>query len=234
MRGQGFVSLEYLQELLQTSESTIRRDLAELERQGLLKRVHGGAEHLRFLSQEENMQEKAIKHVAEKQAIANCALQQIQDGETIFVDAGTTTAFLLEGLAQKAVRVVTNSIHHSARLVDLHVPTLMIGGQIKETTDACIGAAALEQVQALNFDRAFMGMNGLDQNWYYTPDPEEAALKKAVFQNASKVYVLADPSKYYQTAFVKVARVDAATLVTAQSQSSLMKRLEEKTEVLTA
>ena len=79
-----------------------------------------------------------------------------------------------------------------------------------------------------------MGMNGLDQNWYYTPDPEEAALKKAVFQNASKVYVLADPSKYYQTAFVKVARVDAATLVTAQSQSSLMKRLEEKTEVLTA
>lgn len=217
---------------MQTSESTIRRDLAELESQGLLKRVHGGAEHLRFLSREESMQEKAIKYVPEKQAIANGALKQVQDGETIFLDAGTTTAFLIEGLAQKSIRVVTNSIHHAARLVDLHVPTLMIGGQIKETTDACIGASALEQVQALNFDRAFMGMNGLDQDWFYTPDPEEAALKKAVLQNTSKAYVLVDPSKYYQTAFVKVAGVETATIVTSESNSSLVKRLVEKTEVL--
>lgn len=217
---------------MQTSESTIRRDLAELERQGLLKRVHGGAEHLRFLSKEESMQEKAIKHVPEKQAIAKRALLQVQDRETIFLDAGTTTAFLIEGLAQKSIRVVTNSIHHAARLVDLHVPTLMIGGQIKETTDACIGASALEQVQALNFDRAFMGMNGLDQNWFYTPDPEEAALKKAVLQNTSKAYVLVDSSKYYQTAFVKVADVEAASIVTSGSNSSLVKRLVEKTEVL--
>ena len=99
----------------------------------------------------------------------------------------------------RQVTVVTNSIHHAVKLVDLGISTRIIGGKVKHSTDASIGSTALEQIRQLNFDCAFIGAN------------------------AQKAYVLADASKLGQVTYAKVAEVEKVTIITNASEEGLLK-----------
>lgn len=173
-----FVNIEDLVTLLDTSESTVRRDLDELESEHKLHRVHGGAELPRSLKEEFTIQQKSIKNVQYKECVAQKAASFISDNDVIFVDAGTTNELLLNYITQTNVTVVTNSIHHAAKLVDKDIKTIIIGGHVKQTTDASIGTIAYQQIKQLNFDKAFLGINGIDEQFLTTPDLEEAVIKK--------------------------------------------------------
>ncbi|WP_156471263.1 DeoR/GlpR family DNA-binding transcription regulator, partial [Streptococcus sp. DD13] len=140
---QQFVHLDELITLLDSSESTVRRDLDELEAEGLLKRVHGGAEGRPRLQDEETISEKSVKNVQQKRAIAETAANMIQDQDLIFLDAGTSTGSIIPFLEGRQVTVVTNSIHHATRLVEINIPTMIVGGFVKQSTDASIGNFAL-------------------------------------------------------------------------------------------
>ena len=225
------VSLEKLVGLLDTSESTVRRDLDELESENKLRRVHGGAELPHSLQEEETIQEKSVKNLQEKKLIAQKAASLIKEKDVIFVDAGSTTAFLIKELERKDITVVTNSIHHAAQLVDKQIPTVIIGGGVKMTTDASIGGVALNQINQLHFDRAFIGMNGVDEGYYTTPDMEEGAVKRAILENAKQTYVLADSSKIGQSCFAKVAPIKRAIVITSKGHK-LLSAIKEKTEVI--
>ena len=227
-----FVSLEYLVKALDTSESTVRRDLDELESERKLRRVHGGAESLHFLQEEESNQEKSIKNIQEKTRIAQKAASLIQEYDVIFIDAGTTNELLVNELHDPSVTVVTNSIHHATKLVERNIPTVIIGGVVKRSTDASIGGVALNQIGQLNFDKAFIGMNGIDDGFFTTPDMEEGAVKRAILENAKRTYVLADASKLGQTSFAKVAPISCARLITNQTESEVIQKIKEKTEVI--
>lgn len=227
-----FVSLEYLVQALNTSESTVRRDLDELESERKLRRVHGGAESLHFLQEEESNQEKSIKNIQEKTKIAQKAASLIQEYDVIFIDAGTTNELLVNELHDPSVTVVTNSIHHATKLVERNIPTVIIGGIVKRSTDASIGGVALNQIGQLNFDKAFIGMNGIDDGFFTTPDMEEGAVKRAILENAKRTYVLADASKLGQTSFAKVAPISRARLITNQTESDVIQKIKEKTEVI--
>ncbi len=229
-----FVSLEYLVKALDTSESTVRRDLDELESERKLRRVHGGAESLHFLQEEESNQEKSIKNIQEKTRIAQKAASLIQEYDVIFIDAGTTNELLVNELHDPSVTVVTNSIHHATKLVERNIPTVIIGGVVKRSTDASIGGVALNQIGQLNFDKAFIGMNGIDDGFFMTPDMEEGAVKRAILENAKRTYVLADASKLGNTSFAKVAPVSRARLITNQTESKVIQKIKEKTEVIEA
>ncbi|GGE29367.1 DeoR/GlpR family DNA-binding transcription regulator [Streptococcus himalayensis] len=226
------VSLEQLTQVLQTSESTVRRDLDELEGEGKLRRIHGGAESLHSLQEEESNQEKSIKNVHEKQKIAQKAASLIREQEVVFIDAGTTNELLIRELTAKQVTVVTNSIHHATQLVEQQISTVIIGGMVKRSTDASIGGMALNQIGQLNFDKAFLGMNGISEECYSTPDMEEGAIKRAILENAKKTYVLADSSKIGYSSFAKVAPIKRASLITTKNASPLLQLLKEKTEVI--
>ena len=229
-----FVSLEYLVQALNTSESTVRRDLDELESERKLRRVHGGAESLHFLQEEESNQEKSIKNIQEKTKIAQKAASLIQEYDVIFIDAGTTNELLVNELHDPSVTVVTNSIHHATKLVERNIPTVIIGGVVKRSTDASIGGVALNQIGQLNLDKAFIGMNGIDDGFFTTPDMEEGAVKRAILENAKRTYVLADASKLGQTSFAKVAPISRARLITNQTESEVIQKIKEKTEVIEA
>jgi len=229
-----FVSLEYLVKALNTSESTVRRDLDELESERKLRRVHGGAESLHFLQEEESNQEKSIKNIQEKTKIAQKAASLIQEYDVIFIDAGTTNELLVNELHDPSVTVVTNSIHHATKLVERNIPTVIIGGVVKRSTDASIGGVALNQIGQLNFDKAFIGMNGIDDGFFTTPYMEEGAVKRAILENAKRTYVLADASKLGNTSFAKVAPISRARLITNQTESEVIQKIKEKTEVIEA
>lgn len=226
------VSIEDLVQELNSSESTVRRDLDELEAENKLRRIHGGAESLHSLQEEESNKDKAIKNVQEKSAIAKKAAELIKDFEVVFIDAGTTNELLVHELANPTVTVVTNSIHHAASLVERDIPTVIIGGKVKSSTDASIGGIALNQIGQLNFDKAFLGMNGIDDEFYSTPDLEEGSVKRAIIENAKKTYILADDSKIGVTSFVKVAPIKRAMIITNQCEPQRLKVLKEKTEVI--
>lgn len=229
---ENYVSLEDLMQLLNSSESTIRRDLGELEQEGRLHRVHGGAELFYSLQEELSNQEKSVKNSHIKKAIAQRASQLIYDNDVIFIDAGTTTEFLLPFLQAKNLTVVTNSIHHAARLVELSIETIIVGGYVKQTTDASIGNVALEQIRQMNFDKAFLGMNGVDDSYLTTPDMEEAVIKKAVLSNAKLAYILVDGTKIGQVSFVKVAPINDVTIITLGGSASILKQIKEKAKVI--
>ena len=139
---------------------------------------------------------------------------------------------MIPHLANRQVTVVTNSIHHAVKLVDLGISTRIIGGKVKHSTDASIGSTALEQIRQLNFDCAFIGANGVDANYFTTPDMEEAVIKRTVIANAQKAYVLADASKLGQITYAKVAEVEKVTIITNASEEELLKELKEKTRVI--
>ena len=231
LRKHKIVSLEKLVGLLDTSESTVRRDLDELESENKLRRVHGGAELPHSLQEEETIQEKSVKNLQEKKLIAQKASSLIKEKDVIFVDAGSTTAFLIKELEQKDITVVTNSIHHAVQLVDKQIPTVIIGGGVKMATDASIGGVALNQINQLHFDRAFIGMNGVDEGYFTTPDMEEGAVKRAILENAKQTYVLADSSKLGQSCFAKVAPIKRAIVITSKGHE-LLQAIKEKTEVI--
>ena len=227
-----FVRLDDLVSLLDTSESTVRRDLDELESERKLHRVHGGAELPHSLQEEFTNQQKSIKNIQEKMQVARKAASLISNDDVIFVDAGTTNELLLGYLNQDNLTVVTNSIHHAAKLVVKNIQTIIIGGHVKKSTDASIGAVAYEQIKQLNFDKAFLGINGIDEEFLTTPDMEEAVIKKTVIKNARKSYIVTDSSKIGRVSFAKVDKIENATIITNQSSGALMKKIKENTRVI--
>ena len=227
-----FVRLDDLVSLLDTSESTVRRDLDELESERKLHRVHGGAELPHSLQEEFTNQQKSIKNIQEKMLVAKKAASLISNDDVIFVDAGTTNELLLGYLSQDNLTVVTNSIHHAAKLVDKNIQTIIIGGHVKKSTDASIGAVAYEQIKQLNFDKAFLGINGIDEEFLTTPDMEEAVIKNTVIENARKSYIVTDSSKIGRVSFAKVDKIENVTIITNQSSGALMKKIKENTRVI--
>lgn len=231
-------SVSELSDLLLVSPATIRRDLADLEDLGQVTRVHGGAilsEQYASQMHEQTINEKQSLHQEEKQVIAQQAALQVRGGETIYLDAGTTTACLIPLLAQVVpkVTVVTNSVNHAAKLADLSVAVMVIGGSVKLATNAVIGSNAVQQIQQLHFDRSFLGINGVTaEAGLTTPDMEEAAMKRSVMAQSWKNYVLADASKIGAVNFVKVNDVTEAVLVTNQTDQSELEAIRKQTQVI--
>ncbi|MBE4726004.1 DeoR/GlpR family DNA-binding transcription regulator [Leuconostoc citreum] len=232
-----FISLQELKKVTKTSLSTVRRDLDILAADGLVRRVHGGVEWIESSRGSLSVSERLSLYQATKQKIAQRAAQQLQGGEIIFLDAGTTTGELIPYLADKkpAVTVVTNSVHHAAQLSDLMIPVMIIGGQVKQTTDAVIGAAAVNQINHMVFNVSFVGADGLSVEFgLTTPDLEEAAIKKAVVERSQVSYVLADNSKIGTAAFAKAVDLERVVLVTSALTNQQWQVLSQAMTVIDA
>ncbi|WP_214819799.1 MULTISPECIES: DeoR/GlpR family DNA-binding transcription regulator [unclassified Exiguobacterium] len=230
---QKVVKLKELVDLTNSSESTIRRDLTDLEAEGYLARVHGGATLIATPDEEPTFEEKRDRFVDEKVAIARKAATFIEDGMSIYLDAGTTTQAMVPFLEGKKIVVVTNSLPIANELFDLDIKTFVIGGELKRSTQALVGYNARESMMNYRVDLAFLGMNGIDLDaGYTTPDPEEALVKKTAIELAQTSYVLADASKIGKRTFSRVATLDAAQLITSSDAS--MSSIQTITKVVNA
>lgn len=213
----GAASVTELTEMLNASESTVRRDLMALAKMGKLNKVRGGAtlNEKDLILREDNIDDKLKKQIAEKRAVASYAAAQIQSGDFVYLDAGTTTLLMLEFLQVKGVTFVTNGIVHARELVKKGYKTYILGGELKSTTEAVIGLAAAQNLQNYNFSKCFIGTNGITvKQGYTTPDTDEAYLKAAAIARSFVSYVLADSSKFGKVSTVSFAPLDAAAIVT--------------------
>jgi DeoR family transcriptional regulator, fructose operon transcriptional repressor len=222
VKEKGVVKLQELIEETNASESTIRRDLIQLEDEKKLKRVHGGASLLQGKRSEPSMTEKSFKNLHDKISIAKAAAAFIEDGESIFLDAGTTTQQMIAFLDQKDITVVTNGITLIEPLLEKGITTYLLGGAVKGSTRALIGRAAYETLKTYRFDKCFIGTNGVDLDYgYTTPDPEEALIKQTALELSQEGFVLADHSKIGEVSFSKIAGIEEATLVTNKTSENI-------------
>ncbi|WP_017548808.1 DeoR/GlpR family DNA-binding transcription regulator [Salinicoccus carnicancri] len=211
-RGTG--SVNDLVDITNSSTATVRRDLTYLESRGMLKRVHGGAT-VEQMEREEDYTEKSVKNLSEKIKIAQIASEMIEDGDTVFIDAGTTTYEMMPFIKASDVTVVTNSITLIDQLVRNGHKTHVLGGRVKPATKAVVGHDVIEKLKTLSFDKCFVGVNAIDiHHGFTTPDEDEAHIKRTAVEQARRAFVLADSSKFERSAFVKFASLAEASIIT--------------------
>lgn len=236
----GRVSVADLAQQLEITRETVRRDLAQLEQDGLLRRVHGGAVASGTTSTaEESLSVRTSLNHAQKSRIADRAMELLPSGATsVVLDAGTTTELLAQAMASMLparrtadLLVLTHSVPVAYRISTGGSFQLeVIGGRVRALTSAAIGASTIDEFRALRPDIAFIGANGIHAGFgLSTPDPLEAAVKSAIVACARRVVLLADSSKLGQETLIRFAGLDQIdTLVTdAAPEVDLAAALED-------
>jgi DeoR/GlpR family transcriptional regulator of sugar metabolism len=218
----GLASVEELSTELGVTPSTIRRDLAKLTSLGKLARTYGGVMSLDPHPEASLRQRLGVAHVA-KHAIAQWALGTISSGETILLDAGSTTGALAEEIKASSLTnltVVTAGISAMSTLAELEgLDVIALGGRLRALSQAFIGPLAEAAVSRMTFDRAFIGTDAVHPELgICEADLEQTRLKELMMSRAAEVYVLAHGQKLGQRPFHAWATMPASwTLVTDES-----------------
>jgi DeoR family fructose operon transcriptional repressor len=195
---------------LGTSVASIRRDLADLERSGLLKRTHGGAISNGLAAFEPSLAQKEDQYQPEKAAIAAAAAALVQPGDTIFLDAGSTTRQIARELrAQRNLTVVTNALSVASELAASDLEVILTGGQLRRGVLSQVGPIAEQAIAGLHVDKLFLAANGVHPvKGVTTPNLVEARTKRAMVDNAEEVILVADHSKFGRVTFGRVCGLD--------------------------
>ena len=231
----GRLSVTDLADAYAVTTETVRRDLAVLERAGVIRRVHGGAVPAEALTVLETaVGDRDLAQAEQKDRIAKAALELLPpSGGSVLVDAGTTTSRLATLLPRDLkLTVVTNAVPVASRLaglngVDLH----LLPGRVRSTTHAAVGEDTVAALGVLRTDVAFVGTNGIDLEYgLTTPDHSEAAAKRAMVRAGRRVVVLADSSKIGRENTVRFAGLgDIDVLVTDDGIDEVdVKALEDR------
>ena len=239
---QGRASVAELAETYDVTTETVRRDLAVLDRAGLVRRVHGGAVPVRALRLvEPGVGERENTRAEHKDAIAAAAAEFVPlSGASILLDAGTTTGRIAAALpSDRELNVVTNSVPIAARLAGMPSISLqLLGGRVRGLTQAAVGDQVLRVLDTMRVDIAFIGTNGISvRHGLSTPDSDEAAVKRAMIASANYVVVVADSSKVGREDFVSFAplsRVDALITDSELSNAYREQLTEQGVEVVIA
>lgn len=229
-----------LSEMLNVSEATTRRDLDWMEAQGLVERTHGGARLSQRMRLEPAYSSSAQSHPTEKYLIGQMAAQLIEDGDTIFVNSGTTTTQVVRHIPPHAkVTLITNNVTAALEAQSAHYEIILLGGSFRAIARSVVGrfaAATLRQVYA---SKAFIGTDGLSaKHGCTTPTSAEAEITQLMIERTrGPVIVVADSSKWGVVSNYELATLDQLhTLVTdAQLDAAARAELTQHTiEVLIA
>ena len=213
----GSITLGELTGSLHASESTIRRDLQEMDAKGLLVRVFGGAVsvHNKTDLREERVSERETINIEEKRRIGRHAASLICPEDFVFIDAGTTTGAMIPFITETSAVYVTNAVAHGLELVRRGFRVNLIGGEVRSATEAIVGSAACEELSFYNFTKCFMGTNGATPDGgFTTPDMTEATIKKLAVTRSRERYVLCTAEKFRIISPVRFALFDEANIIT--------------------
>ena len=221
----GRASAAELAKAYDVTTETVRRDLAVLDKAGVVRRVHGGAVPVRALHLvEQGVGERESTRADYKDAIAAAATEFFPlSGASVLLDAGTTTA-RIAGLmpTDRELVVVTNSVPIAARLATFASVSLqLLGGRVRGITQAAVGEQALRVLESMRVDIAFIGTNAISaRHGLSTPDSEEAAVKRAMVRCANYVVVAADSTKIGREDFVSFAPISSVDALITDSEIS--------------
>lgn len=211
------VTVTELTRLLDISESTARRDIVVLDKAGKLVKVFGGAvlsDNI-YQAAEQTVTQRTEVHREEKRKIAQYAVSLIEPQDFIYLDAGTTTGYMLDFIEDTRATFVTNAVAHAQRLAAKGIHVILIGGTLKSTTEAVVGTMEALALKDYHFTKGFFGTNGISLTaGHTTPDADEALVKRTAAQQCRKQYFLCDNSKFNVVSAVTFAALATGTLLT--------------------
>lgn len=230
LRESGVSRVEDLCRQLKVSAATVRRDLDQLERNGAIRRVHGGAVSVESRLEEPVFENKTAQAVREKRRIAEAALPFVGAGETIYLDGGSTVLELARLLRDRSnLTVVTNSLHAAHELAGRGPRLIVVGGELRRLSQTLVGPLTRLLLQELHLDKAFMGTIGFSaQEGLTTTDPSEAFTKLAVMGQSRQVIVLADSSKAGKVSFASAGRWENVQVLITDKKPDFTKDLVGK------
>lgn len=223
----GSLSVIELSEKLAISPATIRRDLHDIAGEGLLLRTHGGAMKIEnpILT---GFAEKTGSNEAKKEKIGKCAAEHVRDGDTIFMDCGSTVFKMCKYLKTKNnIRVITNSLPVLAELIDIPAIQInLIGGELDKHRKALHGTKAVQHIDSYHAHKAFVGVDGISaENGLTAHTENEAAITSAFTRNAEEAFLLCDSSKIGKDSYFKFAGLSIIKhLVTDKELSAVQKK----------
>lgn len=230
-------SVVYVSELvkvLDTSDSTIRRDLNLLHKEGKLKKVHGGATSLKnnLNIRDEEFEHRQKINIDEKNKIAKYAASLIEEDDFVYIDAGTSTDLIINYINTEKTIFVTNGINQAKSLIKKGLKAYILGGEIKLQTEAIIGIEAINSLKKYNFTKGFFGVNGVSiDRGFTTPDLKEALVKEEALKRTNEAYILADSSKFNEVSNITFGILEDAAIITTKIEDNRYYDIAEILEV---
>ncbi len=215
---QEFVDLSSLCQRLKTSESTMRRDLIALEKEGVVKRVHGGALALQPRDHLLDFSWQSAHMADEKLRIATAVAGLIQDGQTVLLDGGSTVAAVANQLVERPLNVMTNSlpiaeIFKNARRIEL----TLTGGYLYPRLGVLLGPLCEHMLGSVNADVLIMGIGGVTEAGFSNNNTLIVGSERKMIEVSRRVIIVADHTKFGRAAMVHLAPLDVAHVVVSDA-----------------
>lgn len=210
------VLLNDIADHLDVSVDTVRRDVKELDKKQLLKKVHGGAISLGFTA---NRSSTEVYNIDEKQLIARKAIELIQSGSAIFIDGGTTCMELAKAIPNnKKITCFTLSLPIAAELIHKEgVDLIFIGGKISKVSHMSISAGAINELSQIRFDQSFIGTGYIDATHGLSEfDWEVVQIKRAIIKSSKKTTLLCTTKKFNSQQKYKCVDVNAISSIVTE------------------
>jgi len=212
----GFATAAELADTVKVSPATVRRDLAELKSQKLLRRVHGGAVLNSFMP---DLEARKKKFIEEKKRIGERAAGFAEEGDTIFLDGGSTTEEMAKLLAGRNIKVITNGLNIANILSKAEgVEVIVTGGNVYSPGQIMLGPITEEAISHLKADKAFISVEGIDADCVSNSNNLVIGTERAMMERADRVFILADHSKFSKRALVRLAGLDEVDYVITDSK----------------
>ena len=205
---------------LYCSPATVRRDLSELEKKGLVKRSFGGVLLNESFFDQQPLYVRGVKNIAEKQRICAKAAKLIKAGETVFIDASSTTYFLASHLKDiPDITVITNNPHLNIVLSQMNVNNYCTGGKMRNSSVALVGSEAERFVRGIHADSFFFSARGFCDGRISDSSKDERDIKIAMLKNSEKHYFLCDASKQWRAYPYIVADKEQTDVIVVREQN---------------
>lgn len=237
LRTKKHVSTKYLSDKLYTSVSTIRRDILELEKSGMVVRSHGGVTLIPSSNIEYSYIFREMEHKKEKNYICNIALDFISNGYALFLDSSSTVSNICPMLHKYTnLTVVTNGVKNALELAQMDsITTFITGGQLKQGSTSVVGELTGNFIDNFHADLSIISCRGINEDGVYEANQIQALVKQHMIRNSKATILLCDSSKFEQSHFYKLSTFKEITAIITNKQPCpkiLNRILEHDCEVL--
>lgn len=218
----GIIKIDKLMEMFNISIETARRDLNYLEKQGVIKKIYGGATLVEMEATEPTTSDRLSRNIQEKTAIGKKCSEFINDGDSVLLEVGTTvlqTAKFLK--TKKNLTVITNSIHVVNELMDTDFDIYIIGGKMRHGEGSISGAVSMFELENFHIGKAVLSAAGITlEHGLSDFNIEEALVRRKVIEQAKEVIITADSSKFGRDVLAHICPVSAVDLIITDKQLS--------------
>lgn len=204
------VTISELAETFNISIETIRRDLNILEKQGKIEKVYGGAKAKDSCSGETAFEKRMVSKQSQKESIGKKCSEFVKDGDTIFIDSGSTTYHIARYLKNnKNVTIITNSIAVVNEVIDTDCDIIIIGGKIRQNERSIVTYDHLFNFSELNIQKSFICASGITvENGISDYSMQEIVTRKKIIERSQEVFVAADSSKFGRNVTMNISTLD--------------------------